>query len=42
MDIREIAADMVAMTKAGDFHIGEKYGPTTSSRSRRWMGRWRA
>jgi ketosteroid isomerase-like protein len=24
-DIREIAADMVAMTKAGDFHIGEKY-----------------
>ena len=25
MDIRAIAADMVAMTKAGDFHIGEKY-----------------
>ncbi len=25
MDIREIAADMVAMTRAGDFHIGEKY-----------------
>ncbi len=25
MDIREIAADMVAMTKAGNFHIGEKY-----------------
>ena len=24
-EIREIAADMVAMTKAGDFHIGEKY-----------------
>ena len=25
MDIKVIAADMVAMTKAGDFHIGEKY-----------------
>jgi len=25
MDIRAIAADMVAMTRAGDFHIGEKY-----------------
>lgn len=25
MDVRAIAADMVAMTKAGDFHIGEKY-----------------
>lgn len=25
MDIRAIAADMVAMTKAGDFYIGEKY-----------------
>ncbi len=24
-DIRTIAADMVAMTRAGDFHIGEKY-----------------
>lgn len=24
-DIHAIAADMVAMTKAGDFHIGEKY-----------------
>ncbi len=23
--VREIADDMVAMTKAGDFHIGEKY-----------------
>ncbi len=25
MDIRAIAADMVAMTKAGNFNIGEKY-----------------
>jgi len=25
MTIHDIAADMVAMTKAGDFHIGEKY-----------------
>lgn len=25
MTIREIADDMVAMAKAGDFHIGEKY-----------------
>ena len=25
MDIRAIAADMVAMTRAQDFHIGEKY-----------------
>ncbi len=25
LDIREIAADMVAMAKAGDFHSGEKY-----------------
>ncbi len=25
MDIHVIAADMVAMTKAGDFNIGEKY-----------------
>ena len=25
MDVRDIAADMVAMTRAGDFHIGEKY-----------------
>jgi len=25
MDIKAIADDMVAMTKAGNFHIGEKY-----------------